>query len=51
MTESDIRQRPLIEPLITAFDVAGVFIILGFAIALTPDISQITNAFFSDLKT
>ena len=51
MTSSVTRQRFLSEALITAFAVAGVFIILGFVIALTPDISQITNAFFNDLTT
>jgi len=51
MTKRDTRQRSLSEPLITAFSVAGVFIILGFVIALTPDVSQKTNAFFNDLTT
>ena len=51
MTESVTKQRSLSEPLITAFSVAGVFIILGFVIALTPDISQKTNAFVNDLTT
>jgi hypothetical protein len=51
MTGSVTRQRFLSEALITAFAVAGVFIMLGFVIALTPDISQITNAFFNDLTT
>ena len=51
MTRSVTRQRSLSETLITAFAVAGVFIILGFVIALTPEISQKTNAFFNDLTT
>ena len=51
MTESVPRQRSLSEPLITAFAVASVFIILGFVIAFTPDISQKTNAFVNDLTT
>lgn len=44
-------RNSLSEALITAFAVAGVFIILGFVIVLTPNISQITNAFFKDLTT
>jgi hypothetical protein len=51
MTRSVTRQRSLNEPLIAVFAVAGVFIILGFVIALTPEISQKTNAFFNDLTT
>ena len=51
MTRGPIRQRSLSEPLITAFAIASVFIILGFIIAFTPDISKITNAFFNDLTT
>jgi hypothetical protein len=51
MTSNVTRQRFLSEALISAFSVAGVFIILGFVIALTPDISKITNAFFNDLTT
>jgi uncharacterized membrane protein YfcA len=39
------------EGLITALAVGGVFIILGVAIASTPDILQKANAFFSDLTT
>ena len=51
MTGNVTRQRFLNEFLITIFAVAGFFVILGLVIALNPDISQITNAFFSDLKT
>jgi hypothetical protein len=51
MTESVTRRRSLSEPLITAFAIASVFIILGFVIAFTPDISQKTNAFVNDLTT
>jgi hypothetical protein len=51
MISGATRQRSLSESLITAFAVAGVFIILGFVIALTPNISQITKAFFNDLTT
>jgi len=51
ITRNDTRQRSLSEPLIAAFSVAGVFIILGLVIALTPNISQISNAFVNDLTT
>ncbi|MGD0451033.1 MAG: hypothetical protein ABSA79_08295 [Candidatus Bathyarchaeia archaeon] len=51
MTENVTRHRSLYEPLVTAFSVAGVFIILGFVIAFTPDISQKTSVFFNDLTT
>jgi hypothetical protein len=51
MTRNLTRQRLLSEFLITVFAVAGFFIILGLVIALNLDISQITNAFFSDLTT
>ena len=51
MTRNVTRQRLLSEFLITVFAVSGFFIILGLVIALTPDISQITNAFFSDITT
>ncbi len=44
-----MSRNSLSEALITAFAVAGVFIILGSVIALTPNISQITNAFLNDL--
>ena len=51
MTERVTRQRFLSEALITAFSVAGFFIILGFVIAFTPDITHRTNAFLNDLTT
>jgi hypothetical protein len=51
MIRSATRKRSLDEGLITAFAVAGLFIVLGLVIALTPDISQKTDAFFRDLTT
>ncbi len=51
MSQSPSRNRSLHEGLVTALAIGGVFIILGLVIALTPDISQKTNAFFSDLTT
>ena len=46
-----IRIRSPHEGLITALAIGGFFIILGLVFALTPGVSQKTNAFFSDLTT
>jgi hypothetical protein len=45
------RQRSLHEGLIAALSIGGFFIILGLVFGLTPDVSQNTNSFFSDLTT
>ena len=45
------RKRSPHEGLITALAIGGFFIILGSVFALTPGVSQETNAFFSDLTT
>jgi hypothetical protein len=51
MSQIPSRNRSLHEGLITALAIGGFFIILGTVFALTPGISQKTNAFFSDLTT
>jgi len=51
MIQSVTRNRSLHEGLITALSIGGFFIIIGLVFALTPGISQKTNAFFSDITT
>lgn len=51
MVQNPSKNKSLYEGLITALAVGGVFIILGAVIAFTPDITQKTNAFFSDFTT
>jgi hypothetical protein len=51
MSQSPHRYNLINEGLITALAVGGFFIILGLTFALTPGVSQQTNAFFSDLTT
>jgi uncharacterized membrane protein YfcA len=51
MSQSLRRHRSIQEGLITALAIGGFFIIIGLVFALTPNISQKTNTFFSDLTT
>jgi hypothetical protein len=51
MIRNNSRRMSPYEPLISVLAVAGVFIILGVVIAITPDISQKTTAFFNDLTS
>jgi hypothetical protein len=49
MIGNSVRQRSLHEGLITALSIGGFLIILGIVFGLTPNISQNTTKFFSDL--
>jgi hypothetical protein len=51
MIRNATRRMSPYEPVISVLAVAGVFIILGVVIAITPDISQKTTAFFNNLTS
>ena len=51
MISSRVKERYLLEGLITALAVGGFLIILGVVFALTPGIADKTNTFFNDLTT
>ena len=50
MTQNPHPNRFLYEGLITALAIGGIFIVLGLAIVSTPNIVQISTAFFKDLS-
>ena len=51
MIHRAVRERSMHEGLITALAVGGFFIILGLIFTLTPNITERTNIFWSDLTT